>query len=72
MSDRLLIGGLAAVGAILTLVQMLWMFGMFSPADALGGRDGAVYASALAAWFLITLAPMAAAAIILLMTRSDS
>jgi hypothetical protein len=72
MSDRLLIGGLAAVGAILTLVQMLWMFGMFSPADALGGRNGAVYASALAAWFLITLAPLAAGAIILLMTRSDS
>ena len=72
MSDRLLIGAIVAVGAILTLVQLLWMFGMFSPADALGGRDGAVYASALAAWFLITLAPMAAAAIILLMTRSDS
>lgn len=72
MSDRLVVGALATVVASLTLVQLLWMFGMFSPADALGGRNGAVYASALAAWFLITLAPLAATAIILLMTRSDS
>lgn len=72
MSDRLLVGGLAAVVASLTLVQLLWMFGMFSPADALGGRNGALYAGALAAWFLITLAPLVAAAIILLMTRDGS
>lgn len=71
MSDRLLTGAVAVVAAILTLVQLLWMFGMFSPADALGGRNGAVYASALAAWFFITLAPLVAAAIILLMTRND-
>jgi hypothetical protein len=71
MSDRVLVGGVAAVAAILTLIQMLWMFGMFSPADALSGRDGAFYASALAVWFLITLAPLAAAAIILLMTRAQ-
>jgi hypothetical protein len=71
MSDRLLAGGLAAVAAILTLVQLLWMFGMFSPADALGGRNGAVYASAIAAWFFFTLAPLVAAAVILLMTRSE-
>ena len=72
MSDRVLAGGVAAVVAILTLLQLLWMFGMFSPADALGGRTGAVYASALAAWFLLTLAPLAAVAIILLMTRDQS
>ena len=72
MSDRLIAGGIATVAAILTLVQLLWMFGMFSPADALGGRNGAVYASALAAWFFFTLAPLAAAAIILLMTRDDT
>jgi hypothetical protein len=72
MSDRMLAGGVAAVGAILTLVQLLWMFGMFSPADALAGRNGAMYASALAGWFFITLAPLAAAAIILLMTRDDA
>ena len=71
MSYRVLAGAVAAVIAILTLIQLLWMFGMFSPADALGGRNGAVYASALAAWFLITLAPLAAAAIILLMTRDQ-
>jgi hypothetical protein len=71
MSDRVVAGGVAAVIAILTLIQLLWMFGMFSPADALGGRTGAVYASALAAWFLITLAPLVAAAIILLMTRAQ-
>ena len=34
----MLAGGLAGVAAILTVVQLLWMFGMFSPADALGGR----------------------------------
>jgi hypothetical protein len=71
MSDRLLAGAVAVVAAILTLVQLLWMFGMFSPADALGGRNGAIYASALAAWFFFTLAPLVAAAIILLMTRND-
>jgi hypothetical protein len=69
MSDRVLAGGVAAVIGFLTLLQLLWMFGMFSPADALGGRTGALYASALAAWFLMTLAPLAAAAIVLLMTR---
>ena len=72
MSDRLVTGAIAAVAAILTLVQLLWMFGMFSPADALAGRNGALYASALAAWFFITLAPLAAAAIILLLTRGDT
>lgn len=72
MSDRVLAGGVAALAAILTLIQLLWMFGMFSPADALGGRNGALYASAIAAWFFITLAPLAAAAIILLMTRDDT
>ena len=72
MSDRLIAGGIATVAAILTLVQLLWMFGMFSPADALAGRNGALYASALAAWFFFTLAPLVAAAIILLMTRDES
>jgi hypothetical protein len=72
MSGRVLAGGVAAVIAILTLIQLLWMFGMFSPADALGGRNGALYASALAAWFFVTLAPLVAAAILLLMTRDDS
>jgi len=72
MSGRLLAGGVAAVAAILTLIQLLWMFGMFSPADVLGGRNGALYASALVAWFFFTLAPLVAAAIILLMTRDDA
>jgi hypothetical protein len=71
MPDRLLAGGVAAVAAILTLVQLLWMFGMFSPADALAGRNGAIYATALAAWFFFTLAPLVAAAIALLMTRNE-
>jgi len=71
MSDRRLVGGIAAVAAILTLVQLLWMFGMFSPADALGGRTGAPFAGMLAVWFLGTLALLVAAAIILLMTTAD-
>jgi len=72
MSDRLVAGAVAAVAAILTLIQLLWMFGMFSPADALAGRNGALYASALVAWFFVTLAPLVAAAILLLMTRDDT
>jgi len=72
MSDRLVGGGVAAIAAILTLVQLLWMFGMFSPADALGGRDGAVYAIALVGWLFCTLGPLVAVAIILLMTRDGS
>jgi hypothetical protein len=71
MSARLLAGGLAAVAAVLTIVQLLWMFGLFSPADALAGRTGAVYASLLAAWFFFTLALLVAAAIILLMATDD-
>jgi len=71
MSDRLLTGGVVAVAAVLTLVQLLWMFGMFSPADALAGRNGAVYASLLAAWFILTLALLVAAAVILLMATDD-
>jgi hypothetical protein len=72
MSDRLLAGGIAAVAAILTLVQLLWMFGMFSPAEALAGRTGFVYASMLAVWFLGTLALLVAAAVILLMAGDDT
>ena len=68
MTNRMLAGGLASVAAILTLVQLVWMFGMFSPADALGGRNGAMYASMLAGWFLGTFALLVAAALILLMT----
>ncbi len=71
MSDRLLTGGVVAVAAVLTLVQLLWMFGMFSPADALAGRNGAVYASLLAVWFILTLALLVAAAVILLMATDD-
>lgn len=71
MSNRLLTGGVAAVAALLTLVQLLWMFGMFSPADALAGRTGAVYASLIAAWFFLTLAPLVAVALILLMATDD-
>jgi hypothetical protein len=68
MTDRMLAGGLAGVAATLTLVQLLWMFRMFSPADALGGRNGAMYASMLAGWFFGTFALLVAAALILLMT----
>ena len=72
MTDRVLTGGVALIGAILTLVQLLWMFGLFSPADALAGRNGAFYASVVAAWFFLTLAPLVAAAVILLMTTDDT
>jgi hypothetical protein len=71
MPDRLLAGGVAAVASILNHVQKDWMLGIFSPADALAGRNGAIYATALAAWFFFTLAPLVAAAIALLMTRNE-
>jgi hypothetical protein len=71
MSDRRLIGGVVTMAAILTLVQLLWMFGMFSPADALAGRTGFLYAGMIAAWFWGTLGLLVAAAVILLMTSSD-
>jgi len=72
MTDRMLAGGLAGVAAILTLVQLLWMFGMFSPTDALGGRNGAMYASMLAGWFFGTFALLLVAALILLMTSDKT
>ena len=71
MSDRRVIGGVVAIAAILTLVQLLWMFGMFSPADALAGRNGFIYAALIAAWFWGTLGLLVAAAVILLMTNDD-
>ena len=71
MTDRKLVGGIVAVAALLTLVQLLWMFGMFSPADALAGRTGFVYAGMIAAWFWGTLGLLVAAAVILLMTADD-
>jgi len=72
MTDRTLVGGVTAVAAVLTLVQLLWMFGMFSPADALDGRTGFVYAGMIAAWFWGTLGLLVAAAVILLMTTGDN
>jgi hypothetical protein len=72
MTNRMLAGGLAGVAAVLTLVQLVWMFGMFSPADAIGGRNGAMYASMLAGWFVLTFALLAAAALILLMTSDKT
>jgi len=71
MSDRSVVGGIAAAAAILTLAQLLWMFGMFSPADALAGRTGFLYAGVIAAWFWGTLGLLVAAAVILLMTPND-
>lgn len=71
MSDRRLVGGVVAMAAILTLVQLLWMFGMFSPADALAGRTGFLYAGVIAAWFWGTLGLLVASAVILLMTTDD-
>jgi hypothetical protein len=71
MTDRRLVGVVAAAAAILTLVQLLWMFGMFSPADALAGRPGFIYAGMIAAWFWGTLGLLVAAAVILLMTSDD-
>lgn len=72
MSDRFVVGAVAGVAAILTLFQLLWMFGMFSPATALDGRNGAMYASMVAAWLFFTLAPLVAGAIILLMTNNEA
>jgi uncharacterized membrane protein len=72
MSDRRLVGGVAAVAAILTFVQLLWMFGMFSPADALAGRAGFLYAGVIAAWLWGTLSLLVAVTVILLMTSNDT
>jgi hypothetical protein len=72
MSDRRVVGAVVAVAAILTLVQLLWMFGMFSPADALAGRTGFMYAGMIAAWFWGTLGMLVAGAVILLMTSDDT
>jgi len=72
MSDRILIGAGAAVTAILTLVQLLWMFGMFSPARAVAGQDGAFPAILIAAWFWLSFAVLVAAAVILLMARNEA
>jgi hypothetical protein len=71
MTDRRLVGGVVAMAAILTLVQLLWLFGMFSPADALAGRTGFLYAGVIAAWFWGTLGLLVAAAVILLMAADD-
>jgi hypothetical protein len=72
MPDRLLGGAIAAMAAALTLVQLLWLYGLFSPAAALAGRNGAGFAMVVAAWLFFTLAPLVAAAIILLMTDTDA
>jgi hypothetical protein len=48
------------------------MFSMFSPADALGGRNGAMHASMLVGWFFGTFALLVAAALILLMTSGKT
>ena len=71
MTDRMLAGGVAAFVAALTFVQLLWMFGMFSPADALSGRTGFIYAGMIAAWFWGSLAILVAASVILLMATED-
>jgi uncharacterized membrane protein YfcA len=73
MSDRTVTGAVAGVGAILTLLQLFWMFGMMSPASVVGGHaNGALIGSLIAAWFWVTFTLLAAAAIILLMTRDET
>jgi hypothetical protein len=72
MSDRRVVGGVSAMAAILTLVQLLWMFGMFSPADTLAGRTGFLYAGMIAAWFWGTLGLLVAITVILLITSADT
>lgn len=71
MTDRMLAGGVAAFVGAFTLVQLLWMFGMFSPAEALAGRTGFIYAGMIAAWFWGTLAIFVATALILLIATDD-
>jgi hypothetical protein len=68
MSDRTVAGAVAAFAALLTLAQLLWMFDLFPPAAALAGGNGALFAGAIAMWLFATLGPLAAAAIVLLMT----
>jgi hypothetical protein len=70
MSNRTLAGAAAAVAAVLTLVQLVWMYGLMSPASAVGGDvTGALIGSVIAAWFWMTFGLLVAAAIILLMSR---
>jgi hypothetical protein len=72
MSDRTITGGVAAIAAALTLLQLFWMFGMMSPASAVGGHaNGAFFGSLIAAWLWFTFALLVAAAITLLMTGGD-
>jgi hypothetical protein len=73
MSNRTLAGAVAAVAATLTLVQLFWMYGLMSPASAVGGHvNGALIGSLIAAWCWVTFTLLAAAAIILLMTRDET
>ncbi len=73
MSNRTVAGAVAAVAAVLTLVQLLWMYGLMSPASAVGGHvNGAFIGSMIAAWFWVTLGLLVAAAIILLMTGDET
>jgi len=72
MSNRTLMGATAGVAAVLTLLQLLWMYGMMSPAAVLGGTaNGAMFGSMIAGWFWMTLALLVPGAILLYLFRDD-
>ena len=73
MSNRMLMAGAAGVAAILTLVQLLWMYGMMAPAEVIGGTaNGAMFGSLIAFWFWGTLALLVPAAILLFLIHDDA
>ena len=72
MTNRTILGAAAGVAAVLTLLQLLWMFGMMSPAEVLGGNaNGALFGSLIAAWFWMTFALLVPGAILLYLFRDS-
>ena len=66
MSNRMLVGIGAALAALLTFIQLVWLYGLMSPASVLGGTaNGAMAGSLIAAWFWMSLAGFLATAITL-------
>jgi len=73
MSNRMLMAGAAWVAAVLTLVQLLWMYGLMAPAEVVGGAaNGAMFGSLIAAWFWGTFALLVPAAILLFLIRDEA
>src|SRR5215475_11855058 len=75
MSNRTVIGGVAAFAAVLMFLQLLAMFAMMSPATVMGGHMAGGYLSAMAASVLVGMlwlvfAVCVAMAVLVLFDRS--